>query len=86
MIRLFEKEPNRSFNLILKPDLMPNQKTDIHNNGPFSTDTIGMNYDYAEAGYSKRVFFKKNMNYIIKGLCILSAMMNECRNIYVRKC
>ena len=49
-----EKEPERPFNLILKPDIMPNEKTDINNNGPFSTDMIGMNYDYPEADYATR--------------------------------
>ena len=32
---------------ILNFNLMPGRKTDINNNGPFSTDMIGMNYDYA---------------------------------------
>jgi hypothetical protein len=54
LLRVLEKEPNRPFHLILKPDLMPNQKTDINNNGPFSTDMIGMNYAYPEADYNKR--------------------------------
>src|SRR2546421_3774308 len=54
LIRVLEKEPQRPFNLILKPDLMPDHKTDINNNGPFSTDMIGMNYEFAEADYSKR--------------------------------
>ncbi|MCX8107964.1 MAG: FAD-dependent oxidoreductase, partial [Verrucomicrobiae bacterium] len=31
------------------PVWMPNQKTDINNNGAFSTDFIGMNWDYPEA-------------------------------------
>lgn len=68
LIRLLEKEPNRPFNLILKPDLMPNHKTDINNNGPFSTDMIGMNYNYPEANYDERkAIIKKHENYI-KGL------------------
>jgi FAD dependent oxidoreductase len=33
---------------------MPNQKTDINNCGGFSSDMIGMNYDYVEADYEKR--------------------------------
>ncbi|HYF66651.1 MAG TPA: FAD-dependent oxidoreductase [Ohtaekwangia sp.] len=33
---------------------MPNQKTDINNRNGFSTDMIGMNYDYPEASYAKR--------------------------------
>ncbi|HEY4289076.1 MAG TPA: FAD-dependent oxidoreductase [Puia sp.] len=38
----------------LKFDLLPNKKTDINNNGPFSTDMIGMNYDYPEGNYETR--------------------------------
>jgi len=36
------------------PIPMPNGKTDINNNGGFSTDFIGANYDYPEAGYPER--------------------------------
>ncbi len=36
------------------PIWMPNQKTDVNNNGPFSTDFIGENYDYPEADYATR--------------------------------
>ena len=68
LIRVLEKEPNRPFNLILKPDLMPNQKTDINNNGPFSTDMIGMNYDYPEAPYDERKRITKQHENYIKGL------------------
>lgn len=68
LIRVLQKEPNRPFNLILKPDLMPNQKTDINNNGPFSTDMIGMNYDYPEASYAKRKEITKKHEEYVKGL------------------
>lgn len=33
---------------------MPNRKTDLNNNGGFSTDNIGMNYDYPDADYPLR--------------------------------
>ncbi|MDR1011095.1 MAG: FAD-dependent oxidoreductase [Opitutaceae bacterium] len=33
---------------------MPNRKTDTNNRGGFSTDFIGQNYDYPEAGYKTR--------------------------------
>jgi len=35
-------------------DPAPNRKTDTNNNGSFSTDNIGMNYDYPEASYARR--------------------------------
>ena len=37
---------------------MPNGKTDTNNNGPFSTDHIGANYDYpdGEAGTRRRIW------------------------------
>ena len=37
-----------------KFDAIPNRKTDTNNHGPFSTDFIGMNYDYPEASYERR--------------------------------
>jgi len=36
------------------PIWMPNGKTDINNNGGFSTDFIGMNYDYPDGDYATR--------------------------------
>ena len=37
-----------------KFDDIPNRKTDTNNHGPFSSDFIGMNYDYPEASYEER--------------------------------
>lgn len=37
-----------------KFDRIPNRKTDTNNHGPFSSDFIGMNYDYPEASYERR--------------------------------
>ena len=37
-----------------KFDPIPNRKTDTNNHGPFSTDNIGMNYDYPDASYERR--------------------------------
>lgn len=37
-----------------KFDDIPNRKTDTNNHGPFSSDFIGMNYDYPEASYERR--------------------------------
>ncbi len=37
-----------------KFDPAPNRKTDTNNHGAFSTDNIGMNYDYPEASYERR--------------------------------
>jgi len=68
LVRLMEKEPKRPFNKILKPDLMPNGKTDINNNGPISTDMIGMNYDYPEATYEQRAAIIKTHEDYTKGL------------------
>ncbi|MGL6196854.1 MAG: FAD-dependent oxidoreductase, partial [Thermoguttaceae bacterium] len=37
-----------------KFDMIPNRKTDTNNHGPFSTDFIGMNYDYPDGSYDLR--------------------------------
>lgn len=53
---------------ILKFDLMPNHKTDINNGGGFSTDMIGYNWDYPNAGYKKRAEIQKMHELYDKGL------------------
>jgi hypothetical protein len=49
------------------PIWMPNQKTDINNNGGFSTDFIGMNYDYVEADYAARARIARAHEDYIRG-------------------
>ncbi|WP_346858241.1 FAD-dependent oxidoreductase [uncultured Draconibacterium sp.] len=51
LLRVFESGRKDWFN---KFDAIPNKKTDTNNHGPFSSDYIGMNYEYPEAGYEKR--------------------------------
>jgi FAD dependent oxidoreductase len=68
LLRVLEKEPGRPFDQIMKPDVMPNKKTDINNNGPFSTDMIGMNYEYPDGDYNKRKALQKAHELYIKGL------------------
>lgn len=47
-----------------KFDAIPNHKTDTNNHGPLSSDNIGMNYDYPEAGYERRKeIIKEHENY-----------------------
>lgn len=49
--RVFDAGWREWFN---KYDIIPNRKTDTNNHGPFSSDFIGMNYDYPEASYDRR--------------------------------
>lgn len=51
-----------------KFDAIPNKKTDTNNHGPFSTDFIGMNYDYPEASYARRQEIIKAHETYQKGL------------------
>jgi FAD dependent oxidoreductase len=47
-----------------KFDLLPNKKTDTNNHGAFSSDFIGMNYDYPEADYQRRAeIIKQHYDY-----------------------
>jgi hypothetical protein len=41
-------------NEVMKPDPLPNRKTDTNNNGAFSTDYIGGSWGYPEADYRTR--------------------------------
>ena len=54
LLRYIDKVNPKDLKSFLKLDLMPNNKTDINNKGPFSTDMIGMNYNYPEADYATR--------------------------------
>jgi len=51
LLRVFDSGWRQTFN---KFDPIPNRKTDTNNHGPFSTDNIGMNYEYPEGSYEKR--------------------------------
>lgn len=51
LLRNFEAGDHR---LPLSVLLVPNRKTDTNNNGAFSTDYIGANYQYPEADYATR--------------------------------
>jgi len=51
LARVFESGWTELFD---KFDDIPNRKTDTNNHGPFSTDFIGMNYNYPEASYEER--------------------------------
>jgi hypothetical protein len=68
LLRYVNKINPKDLNSFLKLDLMPNNKTDINNKGPFSTDMIGMNHNYPEADYATRAkIFTVHENYT-KGL------------------
>ncbi len=52
----------------LKIDAMPNGKTDINNQGAFSTDFIGQNYDYPNASPAVRAAIWEATRHYIHGL------------------
>ena len=55
------------------PIWLPNGKTDINNNGGFSTDFIGSNYDYPETDYSRRERIWKEHEDYIRGFLVFMA-------------
>jgi FAD dependent oxidoreductase len=52
----FEQHMGRppGFKDVTNPVLIPNQKADFNNNGPFSTDYIGHSWKYPEASYQEK--------------------------------
>ena len=61
LVRVFESGWKGWFN---KFDPIPNKKTDTNNHGPFSSDNIGMNYDYPDGSYERRKeIIKEHENY-----------------------
>jgi hypothetical protein len=74
LLRVFEAGWRETFQ---KYDPIPNLKTDTNNHGPFSTDNIGMNWDYPEATYERRKEIVKEHEVYQKGL--LYFMANDSR-------
>ncbi|WP_128547546.1 FAD-dependent oxidoreductase [Larkinella soli] len=68
LIRLIEKKPWKTLNDGFIWSLMPNDKTDINNRNGFSTDMIGMNWDYPEASYQRREEIIRQHESYTKGL------------------
>ena len=61
LLRNFEAGENRA---PWNPIRMPNGKTDINNNFGFSTDNIGMNYDFPDGDYALREkIFAEHLQY-----------------------
>ncbi|GEO03572.1 xanthan lyase [Adhaeribacter aerolatus] len=68
LVRLMEKKPWTALSSGFIWSLMPNGKTDINNRNGFSTDMIGMNWDYPEADYATRAkIWNEHVDYT-KGL------------------
>jgi hypothetical protein len=68
LVRLKEKRPWKALSDVFIWSIMPNGKTDINNKGGFSTDMIGMNWDYPDADYNKRAILWKQHEDYTKGL------------------
>ncbi|XOV93464.1 MAG: FAD-dependent oxidoreductase [Bacteroidota bacterium] len=54
--------------VLFKIDPVPNQKTDINDGCPYSTDYIGANWDYPEADYARREEILGEHHSFTKGL------------------
>ena len=65
LVRVFDSGWREWFE---KFDMIPNRKTDTNNHGPFSSDFIGMNYDYPDASYERRKEIIKEHEDYQKGL------------------
>ena len=74
MLRVFQAGWRETFQ---KFDRIPNHKTDTNNHGPFSSDNIGMNYDYPDASYERRRAIIKEHEQYQKGM--LWFMANDPR-------
>lgn len=66
LLRLIEARGSDDLNSYISMSHMPNRKTDINNNGGFSTDMIGMNHNYPEASYRQREkIFDEHLSYTL---------------------
>lgn len=67
LLRYLRKKPAKDLEGFMNISRLPHHKTDINNNGPFSTDMIGMNYEYPEAGYRQRAQIAQAHAEYVKG-------------------
>ena len=65
LLRNFEAGDHR---IPMHAAMMPNGKTDTNNNGAFSTDYLGANYQYPEASYAERAAIIREHEIYQKGL------------------
>ena len=65
LFRNFEAGENR---IPWLPGMMPNRKTDTNNRWGFSTNKIGINYDYPDGSYSRRASIIEEQEFYQKGL------------------
>src|SRR5262249_4025974 len=64
LARYLAKRPDLKVGQLMNPVRMPNGKTDTNNNGPFSTDFIGGNWEYVEADEAGREHIRRgHINY-----------------------
>ena len=68
LLRYIERYPSKDLWAFLKMDRIDNNKTDINNNGPFSTDMIGYNHNYPDADYTTREVIQHEHENYCKGL------------------
>jgi hypothetical protein len=68
LLRRIAAEGTRSLDSLFIISRMPNGKTDWNNRGGFSTDYIGKNWDYPEAGYERRAEIWREHEEYQKGL------------------
>jgi hypothetical protein len=69
LLRLFDAYPNRrKLRDYFIWSFMPNHKTDINNRSAFSTDMIGMNYQYPDGTYEQRAKIIRDHTEYTKGL------------------
>jgi hypothetical protein len=54
LARYLKAMPDLKMGQLMNPVRLPNGKTDTNNNGPFSTDHIGANWDYPQADDARR--------------------------------
>ncbi len=60
LARYLERRPSLRMGQLMNPVRMPNAKTDTNNNGAFSTDHIGANWDYPDGDEAARARIRQD--------------------------
>lgn len=64
LARYLKAKPDLKMGQLMNPVRVPHGKTDVNNNGAFSTDHIGASWDYPEADHKRRLkIIEDHVNY-----------------------
>ena len=86
LARYLAQKPDLKVGQLMNPSRMPNGKTDTNNNGAFSTDHIGANWDYPDADAATRQKISRTISTTCRGSSTSSPTIRGCPRSFTTRC